>query len=67
MPKVRQHFEDRLISKNKTMLKHLDQANKVYIQSWFKIFQTVYILELKIIHVICIDRIKYILSYNDNE
>ncbi|VDI22077.1 vacuolar protein sorting-associated protein 54 [Mytilus galloprovincialis] len=30
MPKVRQHFEDRLISKNKTMLKHLDQANKDY-------------------------------------
>lgn len=30
IPKVRQHFEDRLISKNKQMMKHLDQAYKDY-------------------------------------
>ncbi|KAK3094215.1 hypothetical protein FSP39_025511 [Pinctada imbricata] len=30
MPKVRTHFEDRLIAKNKTMLKHFDQVQKDY-------------------------------------
>lgn len=40
IPKVRQHFEDRLISKNKQMMKHLDQANKVFLIECFDIPRT---------------------------
>ena len=40
IPKVRQHFEDRLISKNKQMMKHLDQAYKVFFIECFDIPRT---------------------------
>lgn len=29
IPKVRQHFEEKLVSKNKSMLRNLDQVQKV--------------------------------------